>query len=111
MLKVLLALYPPLQVMLKVLAAIHHSVEMQCAVYICVMCSVQHVHCAVYNVVVGWCEQHQAARESASGIGDKHSRVGFSTHLLLLILKPADNDDHHIHAENNGVRDSGCRSL
>ena len=35
----------------------------------------------------------------------------FSTHLLLLILKPADNDDHHIHAENNGVRDSGCRSL
>ena len=63
--------------MLKLLAAIHHSVEMQCAVYICVMCSVQHVHCAVYNVVVGWCEQHQAARESASGIGDKHSRVGF----------------------------------
>ena len=77
MLKVLLALYPPLQVMLKELPAIHHSVEMQCAVYICVMCSVQHVHCAVYNVVVGWCEQHQAARESASGIGDKHSRVGF----------------------------------
>ena len=30
----------------------------------------------------------------------------FSTHLLLLILKPADNDDHHIHAENNGGGDS-----
>ena len=77
------------------------------------LCTVHIVHYALYNVVVGWCEQHQAARESASGIGDKHSRVGFFHSSSPIDIKAGWQwwSSHPCGKQWWWRLDSGCRSL